>query len=499
MNRQFRSWRPCLIALALVATQTQHAAADVGEMLRHVPKSANAIAVIRVKEALTTRRAQREKWARQQTDRFLAGASVVPPWMNQVLIARQVRPESAEVAWTLTLLNWPVAVSMKRVADFEKAPIQEIAGHEAVATARGDWLVQVGPQLLAVKSGSNRQEVARWIATVDDAQKPVLSDYLVEASRMDASIVMALDLKEMLDPVRIRQRFVEQPNPIEDEQRLDRLVRIVSGLKGIRMTATVDETIRARILVDFSAEVAPFAAELDSLFHDVTADLGMSLEEFQDVRGKAMGTSLAFETELTDAGLRTVLSLFATAQPIAATRSDASAQPAIETPQPRIPLQPESDASRKYAEAVFRVLDDLIRANSRAKNIARTAAWHDSFASRIQSLPTAGVDPDLVGSGDRIASHLRGLAASLRGTAIEVDARQGSITYSVDVYPSSMGYGFWGGYQVLPPRFNVQSNLQQVREEQASAVAAGAKDREAIWLMINDERAAMQRQIRADD
>src|SRR5690606_29603455 len=124
------------------------------------------------------------------------------------------------------------------------------------------------------------------------ATAPVVSEYLAAAVRSDAPIVMALDLHDMLDPVQIRPRVAARLRIPEDDQRLDRLAGVVAGLRGVRLEATVDDAIAARLSLDFSAEVAPFADDLDKLFHDVIGEIGLSLEEFQDVRGRAAGKSL---------------------------------------------------------------------------------------------------------------------------------------------------------------------------------------------------------------
>jgi len=134
------------------------------------------------------------------------------------------------------------------------------------------------------------------------------------------------------------------------------------------------------------------------------------------------------------------------------------------------------------------VLKDLTRANRSAKDYARTATWHDNFANKIDQLSTISVDPDLVAYGTAVSSQLRSIAASLRGVGIEVNTLNNAVVYNTKVNPGWEQVGWWTyGYQ--PATWEVTSNLATVREQQASPVAAGAKDREAVWVMINNERA----------
>jgi hypothetical protein len=153
-------------------------------------------------------------------------------------------------------------------------------------------------------------------------------------------------------------------------------------------------------------------------------------------------------------------------------------------------------ASQKYFTALDRILKDLQKANRKATNYARTATWHENFAGRIAALPTESVDPELVEYGARTASNLRGLAASLRGVAVDVQAQQRSLVYDVQATPGGEYFSIWGAYGYRTPSVNVSSNLRDIRERQAQAVAAGGQDREQIWRMITDDRAQIARRMR---
>ena len=122
----------------------------------------------------------------------------------------------------------------------------------------------------------------------------------------------------------------------------------------------------------------------------------------------------------------------------------------------------------------------------------------------IQELPTDDVAAEVVAQGDQLASALA-LAASLRGEAVEINTQQGTLTYNVDVTPGAplvswpiwtINGGYWGGTGYTEPTYQWTSNLQQVREKQAEAIAQGAAQREQIWQAINDLLSHLQRSVK---
>lgn len=108
-----------------------------------------------------------------------------------------------------------------------------------------------------------------------------------------------------------------------------------------------------------------------------------------------------------------------------------------------------------------------------------------------------GVDDDLVRFGSVAAHHLRALSASLRGVPLKVNALERTITYQVRAAPYSLSYDMWFGYRYVPsPGFVwTASNLAKVREQQASAIANGAEERNAVWNLLQSERSEIRHKI----
>ena len=263
-------------------------------------------------------------------------------------------------------------------------------------------------------------------------------------------------------------------------------------LRGIRFTAQIGEAIHARLALDFAEPPSEKdAPHLRTLFLTVLSDLQAELDELADAEITIEGRSLVFSTELSGPTLRRVMSLLISPAPEAL-----PSEGAITDRTERTRLEPTEDQTARYFAAVTEIIDDLQRVNRKAQDYLRTATWHDNFAKRIDQLAIVGVDQRVVEFGAEIASRLRALAASLRGVAVEVDTQRRSITYDMQVQPGWAAWNVWGGYGYRPGSWKVSSNLQQVREHVAKAVAEGAKEREQIWAFITDRRQAMTRELR---
>jgi hypothetical protein len=285
---------------------------------------------------------------------------------------------------------------------------------------------------------------------------------------------------------------------IGKQQDVDLVIGRIMAIRGLRLDIFFDEQTTAAITVDFASPVGSDAPLMKSILLEALGDLGVGLDSFQASEPKADANSIRLAARFTDEDLRRVMTLVLTPHPAQPSDSIPSPPPApapgavtVKTPSsttPRPAPRVSSDNNVKYFKAVDQILKDLTRANRNAKDYARTATWHDNFANKIDQLSTLAVDPDLVAYGTSVSSKLRSIAASLRGVGIEINTLNNAVVYNTKVNPGWEQVGWWTyGYQ--PATWEVTSNLAQVREQQAAAVAAGAKDREAVWTMINNERA----------
>jgi hypothetical protein len=233
---------------------------------------------------------------------------------------------------------------------------------------------------------------------------------------------------------------------------------------------------------DFAKEVGTLGLHLKPFFLEILHDMGAAIDDFDHCDSKVEGKSLVLTATLSDESLRRVISLITTSPSPAMSPPTATTAPATTT------SGVDPAATKKYFNMVDQFLRDLDKANRRAKDYAQTALWHENFARKIEELPTRGVDRDLVNYADDLAVKLRGLSRSLRGEQVQLNVQQGTLTYQANYTPGWASVNVWGGVGYGEAAYNVTSNLQQVREQQAAAISAGKEQRDQIWSMIVEKR-----------
>ncbi|MEZ6065867.1 MAG: hypothetical protein R3B90_09210 [Planctomycetaceae bacterium] len=475
-------------------------------LVRQLPAGINTIGILRMGQLMQSSRAQQEQWKQRQEERFLSGAASLPPNVELYVTGSLLRLGAMSQEWSGSLVRLPIGVNMEAVAAHEQASIEELAGQPTVRSSRDCYISLLKLDLLGVYRPASRQEAGRWLQSVAEGQTTSPSPYLLKAAGVPGDLVMAMDVEHLLDPTAVRQHLQQDARLKQHAALTEKLVPLVVGLKGITLSVMVDVETSARIDIEFSQDPTVSRFAVKAILVSMLEDLGVAIDEFDGSDVAAEGNSVVLTCKLSDESLRRLASLIvphaATSQASSqvATAAETTPAPAAEPPKtPDVPVDPLA-ATREYVKAVNRIIADLQAANTRAKNYQRTAGWHDSFANKIESLGTAGVAKDAIQFANSTASHLRALAASLRGEAVAVSAEEGALTYNVSRDPGWVNYNVWGwggggGVGYRAPTTTVTSNIQQVREKQAAAVSAGAQQREQIWARIHDEQAAMRQRL----
>lgn len=485
----------CVVCVTLVAnvTQGQMSSEDFGRLL---PSGANVVGVVRVAEILKSDRAVQENWEQQQEERFLAGAAALPPHIETLVIGKLVHPTVPNTAWSASLIPFPAGASMASIAERSGTRIEQLSGKPSIRSQRGAYVTEVQPGLAAVFAPALRQDAARWVQSIGDKSSGRLSTYLVQALTQKEHLILAMDLRDAIDPGMLEKHLREDSRFRQQAALVERLVPLLVGVQGITLTLNVGQKIDCRVTLEFADEVGSSGFSVKAVLLSSLEDLGASIEEFTPARVDTMGRQVTLTCELSDASFRRILTLVALPPtPTAAL----TAAPPVETepaPTPEKRVDPEK-ATRAYIAAVNKMIDDLQSASRRGRDYARTAMWHDNFAARIESLNTSGVADDALAYGAAVADAFRALGSSLRGQGVEVNAAQNTLVYQTQFTPGWASVNIWGGVGYGQSAVNVTSNLQQVREQQAAAVVAGSRQRDQIWTMIQNSRADMARRYPA--
>ncbi|WP_437227022.1 hypothetical protein SH661x_000134 [Planctomicrobium sp. SH661] len=478
--------------LLLILSSAAHAE-DAAELTKYLPGEINAVAVVQVQQILQTPRAQREEWAKEADERFLSGAGGIPSWVNTLVVGSLVRPAVPEEIWAAGVARVPAAVTIEDISQHDQVPVENLHGISVVQGRNDSYLLGVGSGLLGIWQPGIRQEAARWARSLKAKVTGPESDYLVKAAATPGHIVMAIDLEHALDPENTQAHLeMMQTKEVRTGDRAA-MQALLMSLQGAILSVSIDEKTTATLRIDFQQPVGSLGSQLKPFFLNALNELGAMIDDFEHGEFHTDGNALVLTTDLSDESLRRLVSLITSAP-----SSHSASSPLARSPAPMPPSDPNAvtaEASSRYFRQVDQFVNDLSRASRRSNDYSRTAMWHEKFASRIDELPIQGVDPALVDYAGDVASRLRALGRSLRGQQLDVNLQQKTLTYDVDYNPGWASVNVWGGVGFGNPSVNVNSNLQQVRERQAAAISAGARQREEVWSMITEDRARVLRQM----
>lgn len=486
-----------LLCVALWSANLGFVAADDRDaaLLKLLPASSNVVAVVHADQVLGSARGVKEDWAGRQQDRFLAGASMIPPNVTTLVQGMQLRLETSTLIAATTLMPFPEGFDLWAFADREKEATHDtIADVPAVQARHNSLYVQLPGSTLAILTPAARQEAARYIRSLaTSSQAPLPTTYLTRTAQLPHQIVIAIDLQDVARPDHLKQEVASLETLRGNAAGQQELLDLLAQLEGVRFCADVRDSTHAILAADFRKAPGNSALQLKPLILRLVSDAGLHVNELDTATAVVDGNSLALQMNaFSDTSLRMVLSL------ITASSSGAAPNSAVaKTSSPTTSNAIDAKASRKYFQTISQSLDDLQVAGRKNKGLGQSATWYENIARKIDKLPTSGVDPELVDYGAATSRNLKGMAASLKGVAVEVDSVGKSLVWKSTFDPGYTEANIWGGLGYRAPSVQVDSNLQQVREKQADAVIRGEKSREKAWQVVLEQRDAMKTTVQA--
>lgn len=489
-----------ILALMLhftVAAALIPAADPTNELLLRVPSSANAVAVVDVEGLFKSKLGVKEGWSRRDYTDYASGLVAFPPTVQTAVLASKIDPDTISADWELGVVRLKQPFAMKKLAEKESAPLEKLEGYSLVATERRTSFVELRAQTVAVTNHQNRQDVARWLRDTRDLTRPTISEYLLEAvTGSKGQYHLALDLQDVVQFDDAKVRLQNSPALKGQTVDFDALAKLAVGLRGLRVSIDVGETIEGTLQIDFQDEIAQYARVLPQIALAAFQRNGVLIDELPGAKVEFGETSLTFQTTLSEASLRRIISLI---QPSIGHLDDGTHVGESS------PAKAQQTASLRFYGTIRRQLDDLEKNARKAKDYRSSAHWFETAAKNISQLPSRDVDPDLLNYSASVAAKLRAIARSLRGVPLDVKALEFAKKQEVYVYPQNYYNtgGWWGGsgvsygagYAFAQTRYEYHNNFAEVEARQAKVIAEAEKDRQQVWDLLQNETFSMRSQL----
>ena len=484
-----------ILCLQVALSAGLSSAADLtNELLLRVPPSANAVAVVDVEGLFKSKLGLKQSWSRTYYTDYANGLVAFPPSVQKSVLAAKINPETVSADWELGIVRLKQPFSMKKLAEKESAPLEKLEGCSLVATDRQTSFVELRPQTLAVTNHQNRQDVARWLKGTRDVARPTISDYLLEAvTDPKGQYHLALDLQDVVPfddaKLRLKNSLALKGEKVD----LDALAKLAVGLRGLRVSIEVGETIEGTLRIDFQDEVGSHEQLLPRIILAALKKNGVLIDELPDAKVQMGEKSVTFQATLSELSLRRIISLI---HPSVGRLDDGSSS------NESSPEKTQQAATVRFYNSIRRQLDDLEKHARSAKDYTSSAHWFETAAKNIGQLPSRDVDADVLNYSASVSTKLRSIARSLRGVPLDVKALEFAKKQETYVYPQNYYNSGWGsgvsygaGYAFAQTRYEYHNNFAEVEARQAKIIAEAEQDRQKVWDMLIDETSSTRSQL----
>jgi hypothetical protein len=499
---------PAVLALVAVSDRYALAADEFQDLVRQIPRSANAIILLNMEKAKSSPLGLKEGWKEKVEEAFTAGLVPVPPQATRFVLSSQIDYEFKEPLWEAAVIDLDAELSMDQIAKLRGGTPDRIEGLAALARPNDTYIVQLGPKRIAAMGPGNRQTVVRWIREVRKPSPPPLSPYLQKAAlysdESGSQIIMALDLEGVMSFERVGKYLSAHEVNLQKWQptgtapmRLTDMANLLSSVQGVRVGVRIGEQPSGKIAVDLSGDASAISPVAKPLLLQVLSDSGALINDFQSWTVQAKGSEISLAGKLTTSGLRRLLSVIDS--PVS---GDLAADQTPGTSPGDAPAV-QAKKSREYFRAVVAMADDLKDDMKKAANLASTQLFFDKYARRIERMPILGVDEALVDYGALVAGSLRQATGSMKTMGIQTNVRETQTTgggvhgadygYNNGYEYGGYRYGAYGGY--AGDRANLKAVGAQRRVVRAEEEAAAATDAQQLRQAMISATADIRRKM----
>jgi len=485
-----------VIVLALVSwghRPMQAAEPLVEKSLSYFPAHTNSLMIMNVETIKQSVKAKQAGWSDKNAAMWIAGNEPLPSWVKTIVRGSHTHLGSSSREWSMSVANAPGYLDFSALARHAGQKTQMVAGRPSYLSSDGFYVSMLNPETIGVLRPADRADLSRWIDRVQSENAPAIPEYLQQAAQGDGQIVLAIDLKDTFDKWLLRAWLESTETLKGSTTRTLEMAELLQSIEGLTLTVDVTHEINATLRIDFQTTLTPIAELVHPLLLEYLTHSSAFVGDLESAKVTLQEQSVLLSMKpLSDSGFQRLMSLTLSPHPQESLASNEETPADTTTPNaPKLRSGPNVTATQRYFNAIESMLGDLERSYKRSRNYTATAVWHERFAQKINQLPIEGVDPAMVEYGRETSSRLVALAASLRGQPLEINALNNAITYNVQ--PTYGGNGWWGGGTYtssgpVPTGYNVDTNLINVREQQAQAVVEGNKERQQVWQLQIDER-----------
>ncbi len=405
--------------------------AQVKDLTKLLPEDTNVIVLVNEAELFASELAKANDWNQKKESSYYTHKSVIPPDVDDYVLGSSVDFEFGHQNWEIALIKRSTpGKSPKTVADMLGGKVDKIAGKNAIVLPGDTFLVKFSEFIVGQIYPANRQFVSRWIKHSESDESSTLSPYLNKGIQFSQDpknhMVIAFDLTDAFPEKFLKDRLRNALIPANDK-----MMNVMTHLKGVTIAIQVTDKINAKILVDFNSFAGPFKKHGKKLIVDVLGNYGMMIEGISRWTASTAGNRYELSGEISQTELRDI---FRMAQPtgITANSYQGSTSGSDTTKQ-----------SIQYLKSMFILYHDIKSHKNGTIHLKDT--WIKRNLDEIESLSVVGVDDEIVEFSEYLTSRYRDILGSIRQKETQTKYRKatssGGYNYN---YSGNRYYGYNG-------------------------------------------------------
>ena len=460
----------------LVHSLPAHAQGRNADLLKRLPRGANALVMVDAANLLNTQAAQAGGWKEKRALEYGQRPLMIPPEATRVAIGAQLDPNTElSPTWELAVIELSEKFPMTAIARAEGGYVDTIHGAASAWTPTNAYFVELGPQTLGVLRPSNRQFVSRWVEFSRQNQSVELSEYLQAAADLagpSTQIVLAVDLADMPQPHKLRESLAESQALGGDEAKVNQLAPILSSIRGMTVTLSVATKIGGKVQIDFDQDVKPLGMFAKPLVLETLDRFDCHIAELNKWSFSLQDKAIVMTGELTNEGLRRVGSLLEVPSTKFSDLKD------VEPAKAGTPDYVKT--SQVYFKSVTSLIDGLRSTLKDERD--NHAVWMERYGRKVDALPILNVDEELLAWGAKVAETFRAMSVAEKSGNVRAGVRKSAVY-------SGYSYSGYDGYYSHTSGEGAKTQIQ--RQEQAVATQMRFDSAKELEDATADMRRAM--------
>lgn len=413
-----------------------------------IPGGANCVVLVNGERIFNSQLAQKENWQEVGQGAFERGTSVVPPQVDQMMIASQFDLAFMQPVWTVSVLTPSNPdIDVAKLAAAKNRATDTLGDQPAMLLPNDVYLVELDDKTYGAMAPADRQSTLRWIEAGKRAGQPAPAPYIAEAlafADKNSDVIIAFDLNGAIDVDSVRTRLKNSESIAAANA--ETAAKAIARLRGFMLGITVKDKIYAALKVDF----APGTTGLETLGKNTIIEAlennGVMIDDVRDWTFSSQGGTLMLNGTLSDVGMRQINLLVA--QPVQAifrgigSTGTAGAKALSDDP---------AVATRRYLDRIelcFKDFEEYVHQET-SRSAKPYQRWFSAGADQIDMLPAANVAQAALDFGGRVSEGFRDISQLLiaadAGNSAQnsvLDAQKTEATYGYYAYGYGYGYGY---------------------------------------------------------